>query len=239
MNFGANLNSINLHFPDGPWKVLLNNAYSLIDSVEASNPGLNLKNWTLGGGTVLMFYYQHRKSKDIDIFFNDPQYLNYFNPKLGGPAEDLTEDYSSGSEFIKLNLNEGEIDFVASQFLTENPFRLFNVLGREIKVQTPIEIVAKKIWHRGTRANSRDLLDLALVIENNYEEAIENKNIFIKNICEFTKQCEDRKEILSRSFDSIEKIDFKLSYSECLSVVNNFKKHICSFSKEEVYSRWG
>jgi len=37
--------------------------------------------WTFGGGTVLMLRYQHRLSKDIDIFVPDPQYLGFVTPR--------------------------------------------------------------------------------------------------------------------------------------------------------------
>jgi hypothetical protein len=30
--------------------------------------------WTFGGGTVLMLGFDHRFSKDIDLFVPDPQY---------------------------------------------------------------------------------------------------------------------------------------------------------------------
>lgn len=54
-----------LTFPEGPWETLLEKAYSLFDSVASD--GFALPRWSLGGGTVLMFHYAHRKSKDIDI----------------------------------------------------------------------------------------------------------------------------------------------------------------------------
>lgn len=46
------------------WTYLLNLA---IDVLEEAN--LNINDWTFGGGTALMFYFHHRKSKDVDIFF--------------------------------------------------------------------------------------------------------------------------------------------------------------------------
>lgn len=52
-----------LNFPDGPWKVLLLQTYQLIDDISrAGNP---IPKWSMGGGTVLMFHYLHRKSKDV------------------------------------------------------------------------------------------------------------------------------------------------------------------------------
>lgn len=210
-----------LNFPDGPWKVLLLQAYQLIDDISrAGNP---IPKWSMGGGTVLMFHYLHRKSKDVDIFLPDPQFLGFVNPRLGGPAEDITSEYSDSAEYVKLFLPEGEIDFVASSTLTKSPFEQYEVLGREILLETPTEIVAKKMWHRGERATARDLLDIALVIEHNYSNILEHHEVFSKNIEVFAAQCESRKSIMEPAFNAIETIEFNLSFDECLERVNNLK----------------
>lgn len=78
-----------LHFPDGAWRNLLQKAFRLLDAVAAD--GFTLPRWSLGGGTVLMFYYAHRKSKDIDIFIPDLQFLGCVNPRLGGRGEEVTD----------------------------------------------------------------------------------------------------------------------------------------------------
>lgn len=170
-----------------------------------------------------MFYYAHRKSKDIDIFVPDPQFLGYVNPRLGGRGEEVTTDYKDGTEFVKLFLPEGEIDFVASSTLTENPFEEHEVLGRKILLETPTEIVAKKLWYRGDRATPRDLLDLALVIEHHYSEILGHSEVFAKNIVAFTEQCYSRRAIMLPVFEEIEKIDFKLNFDECLDRANDLK----------------
>lgn len=210
-----------LNFPEGPWKSLLEKAFWLMDSIQSD--GYALPRWSLGGGTVLMFYYAHRKSKDIDIFVPDPQFLGYVNPRLGGRGEEVTTDYTDGTEFVKLFLPEGEIDFVASSTLTENPFEEHEVLGRKILLETPIEIVAKKLWFRGDRATPRDLLDLALVIEHHYSEILDHRDVFAKNIEAFTEQCSSRRAIMLPVFEEIEKIEFKLGFDECLVRVNDLK----------------
>ena len=56
--------------------------------------------WTMGGGTVLMFRHNHRASKDVDIFFRDPQPLGYVNPRLGGTAERMTSQYEESSGHV-------------------------------------------------------------------------------------------------------------------------------------------
>jgi hypothetical protein len=210
-----------LHFPAGPWKSLLEKTFWLMDSIQSD--GFTLPRWSLGGGTVLMFYYAHRKSKDIDVFVPDPQFLGYVNPRLGGRGEEVTTDYKEGTEFVKLFLPEGEIDFVASPPLTENPFEEHQVLGRNILLETPIEIVAKKLWYRGDRATPRDLLDLALVIEHHHSEILDHGDVFSKNIEAFTEQCYSRKVFMLPAFDEIEKIEFKLSFDECLDRANDLK----------------
>lgn len=210
-----------LNFPEGPWKSLLERALWLMESIKSD--GYTLPRWSLGGGTVLMFYYAHRKSKDIDIFVPDPQFLGYVNPRLGGRGEEVTTDYMDGTEFVKLFLPEGEIDFVASSTLTENPFEEHEVLGRKILLETPIEIVAKKLWYRGDRATPRDLLDLALVIEQHYSEILDHSGVFAKNIEAFTDQCYSRRAIMLPVFEELEKIEFKLSFDECLDRANDLK----------------
>jgi hypothetical protein len=218
------LDKASLHFPDGPWQELLVQAYKLLDDI--AKDGTQIPKWSLGGGTVLMFHYQHRKSKDIDIFIPDPQFLGYVNPRLGGPAEDVTSEYTDAAEYVKLFMPQGEIDFVAASTLTVNPFQEHVVLGRRIILETPVEIVAKKIWHRGNRATPRDLLDLALVIDKHHGDILANREIFTKNIATFIEQCEARKSIMAPVFDEIEKIDFNLSFDECLERAKNLKEDL-------------
>ncbi|MDB5771167.1 MAG: hypothetical protein JWM42_1541 [Burkholderia sp.] len=55
------------------WEILFSKALTLIDEVHRH--GTKDPFWTFGGGTVLMLRYNHRMSKDIDIFVPDPQSL--------------------------------------------------------------------------------------------------------------------------------------------------------------------
>lgn len=66
------------------WETLFQRALDLIDSVGSA--GIILRDWSFGGGTVLMRRYRHRFSKDIDIFVPDPQYLGYLTPRLNTKA---------------------------------------------------------------------------------------------------------------------------------------------------------
>jgi len=157
--------------PSGVWEDLLPHALSIIEDIKSH--GTPDPFWTFGGGTVLMFRYQHRLSKDIDIFVPDPQYLGFVTPRLSDVAAAVSTDYvEDQSSYVKLIRPEGEIDFVASPNLTEAPFEVWNIGGQHIRVETAAEIVAKKLWHRGDRATARDLFDLSLVIERAPEALI-------------------------------------------------------------------
>ncbi len=144
----------------GSWTELFPHALALMDHVAAQSENFT---WTFGGGTVLMLRINHRHSKDVDLFVNDPQYLNYVNPRLSDVAENITSDYDENAEFIKLYLAAGEIDIVVGASLTPTPFDRVTHQGREIRVETSAEILAKKFHHRGDRATARDLFDLCAV----------------------------------------------------------------------------
>lgn len=92
--------------PEGAWQSLLSHAFTLVD--EISRYGISEPFWTFGCGTVLMLRYQHRLSKDVDIFVPDPQYLGYLSPRLSEVAESITPDYVEGPGYIKLLRPEGE-----------------------------------------------------------------------------------------------------------------------------------
>ncbi|MBY4897679.1 nucleotidyl transferase AbiEii/AbiGii toxin family protein [Cupriavidus sp. AU9028] len=73
--------------PGGPWRVLFGHALRLLEQVETF--GGRKPFFTFGGGTVLMLRYNHRLSKDIDLFVPDPQYLGFVTPRLSDMADQL------------------------------------------------------------------------------------------------------------------------------------------------------
>lgn len=205
--------------PAGMWRVLLGHAFTLID--EIAQHGTNDPVWTFGG-TVLMLRHGHRLSKDIDIFVPDPQYLGFVSPRLSDVAESVTHDYVEGPGYIKLLRPEGEIDFVASPNLTQSPFELWQLLGRQVRVETSAEIVAKKLWHRGDRATARDLFDLALVIEREPQALASASEFLVRHRSAFLTQIEQRKEILQLQFDAIDRLAYQVSYEDAQRLVGQF-----------------
>lgn len=138
--------------------------------------------WSFGGGTALRMYYNHRESNDIDIFLHDAQLLTWLSPRLNDFVEEHVTGYTEMSNFLKLNINEQEIDFIVAPFLTKNPFIQATINSRNIRCETPEEIVIKKIFYRSESFLARDILDFAVVILHSREQLIENKDIYCHKI---------------------------------------------------------
>lgn len=208
--------------PSGAWERLFPRALALIDEI-GKHGGVADPFWTLGGGTVLMFRYRHRLSKDIDIFVPDPQYLGFVTPRLSDTAADLTEDYTEQpGMFVKLQFDEGEVDFVSAPNLLDDAWEIWKIGGRAVKVETAAEIIAKKIFHRGDRVTARDLFDLALVIEREPVPLLAAKPFLLRHRSSFLAQIRQPHPSLRAAFDAIATLDYMPSFDHCVAVAGEF-----------------
>ena len=215
----------------GDWKALFRQALRLLDDL-AKKSGTD-PFWTFGGGTVLMLRYRHRMSRDVDIFVPDPQYLGYVTPRLSDVAEDITQDYVEAAGYVKLILPTGEIDFVASPNLTENPFEEMQLLGRNVRIETAAEIIAKKMWHRGDQVAARDLFDLALVIKHEPANLAAAAPFLLRHRSAFLEQLKTRESILRESFDAIDTLDFHPAFTQCVDTVSAFLNNLQEKNSED------
>lgn len=119
--------------------------------------------WSLGGGTALALHLNHRVSFDIDIFFEHPGALKELmrNPK----TKQLSDDREFQGNYLKIIRPEGEIDFILASNVTDKFCQTYNFEGEHINIETPIEIIAKKIKYRGSQFTLRDVYDLSAVIK--------------------------------------------------------------------------
>lgn len=133
-------------------------------AINILNTGnIPFEKWVWGGGTALRWYYQHRDSKDIDIFFADPQLLGFITPRLNDKIESLVTDYVEGPTFVKLHFSDFEIDFIVCMNLTGLLPEWQHVGEYFIQIEKPEEIVAKKIFYKGLSLKIRDIIDIAIV----------------------------------------------------------------------------
>lgn len=121
------------------WEMLLDRAMR-----QMKTAGLPDSSWRFGGGTVLMLEYNHRMSKDVDIFIADRQYLAGLSPRLNDTLDAEIGRYTEQSNFVRLHFSEGEIDFICAQPITNISPKQQAVNGKQILLEHPVEIVAKK-----------------------------------------------------------------------------------------------
>jgi len=199
------------------WETLFQRALTLIESIEDS--GITLDDWSFGGGTVLMRRFRHRVSKDVDIFIADPQYLGHLSPRLNTTAETLTQNYLEQAASLKLYFPEGEIDFVASGFLTEQPTVTEELFGRTVRVETSAEIIAKKVWHRGAEFTGRDIFDLAMVAEHDPSAIRRIESVLRDRRDAILHRIATHGDPLREAFAALEVLDYHRSFDDCVAVV--------------------
>jgi hypothetical protein len=199
------------------WRTLFRRALQIIDATAIS--GERIADWSFGGGTVLMRRFRHRVSKDIDIFVPGPQYLGYFSPRLNDTAESLTSKYLESAGFLKLYFAEGEIDFIASAPLTENPHAVETVEGRKARVESTAEILAKKVWHRGRHFTARDIFDLASVAQRDPESVRSIAKFLRRRRLDIRKRIETADKALRTTFGGLDRLDTSLGYDDCVDLV--------------------
>jgi len=153
------------------WQKLLAIAVGQIGSLAKQTPPIPLPEWTLGGGTALMIWLEHRSSRDIDIFLDDPQYLTQLSPRLQEPVIEQPLAYQESANFLKIDYAEGEIDFIIAGHQTDNPFVRCTIAGIDLDLETPVEIAVKKLVFRGSHIAPRDIFDIA-VVEQRYGDIL-------------------------------------------------------------------
>jgi hypothetical protein len=120
---------------------------------------------------------------------------------------------------VKLHFPEGEIDFVASASLTENPTQIEQLFGCPVAVETSTEIVAKKVWHRGEQFTARDIFDLAMVIEKEPGALPAIKPILRDRRDAIMGRIAGQHAALREAFDALEIFEYRRSFDECVDLV--------------------
>lgn len=142
------------------WESLFKKAMQILGSANIP-PG----DWTFGGGTTLTIRYRHRESYDIDIFIPDTQQLTFLTPRLNRSIDEIV-DYTEASNFIKLVYPCGEVDFIAAPHLTPQYFTYEKICDQVVRVETPVEVVVKKLFYRAEGLKVRDIIDTVVVAQD-------------------------------------------------------------------------
>ena len=146
------------------WRRLIGPALRVVDSLR--DAGYGELDFRLGGGTVLMFRFSHRISKDIDIFTHDAQALGLLSPRLNEIAEHESPlGYQEQANALKLLLPDGDVDFiVAAPVIPDAPCEAMVYEGRTVMLDASSEILAKKLLYRADAFKSRDVFDMSAAL---------------------------------------------------------------------------
>lgn len=196
------------------WQSLLKQALRVLDNIYID---ISPHQWRFGGGTVLMIHYGHRMSKDIDLFFTDPQLMDYVSPTTNDALEEEMCDYLNGHHFKRYILKEGKLDFIKGHPITNLAPLPFDFQGKTIFMDSPVEIAAKKIFYRCDEFKPRDVFDQATVLLNEGEE----------DLAEFCLQFPDKAEMaLNKTLTMIDDgaLDLGLEALDILAAGENVKK---------------
>jgi hypothetical protein len=152
------------------WKQILASACTIFDDLERKK--LGHPDVVIGGGTVLMFRFEHRLSRDIDFFMYDVQWLSLLTPRLNDTTAAMATDYVEQPNSIKLVLPHGDIDFVVAGPVTDaKAVETLEFIGRTFLLEPTEEILAKKLFYRAARFQPRDVFDLMVAAELDREAA--------------------------------------------------------------------
>jgi Nucleotidyl transferase AbiEii toxin, Type IV TA system len=123
-----------------------------------------------GGGTALaIYYFQHRRSFDIDLFVTDPQIINYLSPKhwLEDSRYFNTSQYIDQANHIRvLSKNKIKVDILVAQDFINAPYidNSRKYFECDIYVESIEDILAKKIVYRRKENKTRDIIDIGIAI---------------------------------------------------------------------------
>ncbi|HEY9539475.1 MAG TPA: nucleotidyl transferase AbiEii/AbiGii toxin family protein [Kiloniellaceae bacterium] len=95
-------------WPTSDWQGLLRDAIRLLDTLKEP------PKWTFGGGTALAVFYEHRISYDVDIFLSNAEAVTDLSPARNPATKALLGEhgYQFPGNYLKLELDRGEIDFI-------------------------------------------------------------------------------------------------------------------------------
>jgi predicted nucleotidyltransferase component of viral defense system len=180
------------------WKDLLASAVAIFDDLDAK--GFGTPDVVIGGGTVLMFRFEHRLSKDIDFFMHDAQWLSVLTPRLNDATAAMTTTYQEQGNSLKLVLPRGDIDFVVSGPVS-NAAAIDSLafMGRTFPLEATEEILAKKLFYRAAHFQPRDVFDFVVAIERDRASAARalaaaaaNRDLLTRRIEQLSRMPVDR-----------------------------------------------
>jgi len=166
--------------------------------------------WAIGGGVALELRFHHRESRDVDVFVTNAQYLLLITPRLNREVFSAVADYTESSNFLKLKFQEGEVDFIVAPRLTENPCETLKLWGKKVNIESPEEVVLKKLFYRAEALKARDVVDVAAVYENRRDVLLRFAHLLGPRIETISRRWDKLKEFYEKEAEGLEVLDTDL-----------------------------
>jgi hypothetical protein len=144
-----------------------------------------------------------------------------FFPRLSDVAQERSTTYDESAEYIKLFLAQGEIDIVVGTSLTTEPYEIVLYEGRQLRIETCAEIIAKKMWHRGQMAKARDLFDLAALASLEPVAITQASPFFVRHGAAFLQGIRANAAVIRSDFEQIDTLAFNESFEYCESMARD------------------
>jgi hypothetical protein len=212
--------------PDGPhnddWKQLLPWAFSVVEEVERRH-GVSFP-IRIGGGSMLLRRYRHRKSRDLDLFVADARLARWCSPRHNEAAGNLFPDYGEDATSVKLIVGLREVDIIVAAPLIDNEaVDRIEMHDRTVEIERPREILAKKVAYRGRNFQPRDVFDLACIANLEPDEVAAVLPILnLTHVDDLEARLREIEPILARELgDKIEPFpDFAPMIGSCLDIAS-------------------
>lgn len=142
-----------------------------------------------------MIIADHRMSRDIDAFIDDPQYLSLLSPETTDVW--ACSAWDRAAHYLKLKYPEGEVDFIVTAPISSLPSieKQIDLTGIRkgskptIQLDSPTEIALKKLHYRATMLKSRDVFNISVInaidgdtLNANLHEVAEKKGDLLRRL---------------------------------------------------------
>ena len=82
-----------------------------------------------------------------------------------------------------------------------------------------MEIIAKKMWHRGDRITGRDIFDFTLIAERELESLMSAGDFMVRHAHAAFQQLDERYEPLKKQFDVVDALNYRPTFDQaCLEL---------------------
>lgn len=103
--------------------------------------------------------------------------------------------------------------------MTDHPYVDEELFGRMVRVETAVEIVAKKFFHRGALLLARDLFDFAVVAENQPDELLLASEFLVRHATLIKAALASDVTNLRLQFDAIDTLAYNPTFDHVCDMV--------------------